>query len=63
MTVCDEWTRRKRRGVNVRHCTTEVSEKRGKREDEQERQRLKEGRGGCGGGDECVHGVVGGCCT
>lgn len=25
VTVCDEWTRQKRREVIVRHCTTEVS--------------------------------------
>lgn len=32
MTVCDEWTRQKRRGVNVRHCTTEASENRGEKD-------------------------------
>lgn len=50
MTVCDEWTRRNRRGVNVIHCTTEVSEEKEKRENEQGMQRRKEGMGVCGGG-------------
>lgn len=49
MTVCDEWMRQKRRAVNVRHCTTGVSERK-KRENEHGRQRRKEGMGVCGGG-------------
>ncbi len=49
MTVCDEWMKRKRRGVNVRRCTTEVSEEREKREKEKERERRKEGMDVCGG--------------